>query len=90
MSAQEWREWLEFYRYEPFGSGWQQAALVAAVVANGTPGRRKAVSMEDFLPVRPPRRKQTDAEIAEFFCAMFQPKGEQQKQVARQIVADLQ
>lgn len=52
MSASELADWHEYAQLEPFGAHRDNmhAALIAMIIANSTPGRRKkSYKMEDFM-----------------------------------------
>uniref|UniRef100_A0A6M3IPU1 Minor tail T domain-containing protein n=1 Tax=viral metagenome TaxID=1070528 RepID=A0A6M3IPU1_9ZZZZ len=60
LTAQQFGEWQEYARLEPFGywDRWARFAMLAAVIANGVSGlskvwggkTQKRYSMEDFMP----------------------------------------
>lgn len=64
----ELAEWFEFYRLEPFGESWQQAAMLAALLHNAHfagPAKRP----DDFLPVQPEKAPQADFLYFQAFAA---------------------
>lgn len=59
---------MGFYRLEPFGEEWLQAAMVTQRVHNAH--YRSPVEIEELLPVRPPRRAQSPRECGQAFLAI--------------------
>jgi hypothetical protein len=51
ISARELAEWAEYYRLEPFGQEWHQAAMAPMVLANLFRGEdAPAHRLEEFIP----------------------------------------
>lgn len=48
MTAREFQEWQEYYKQEPFGDDWMQAAIIAATQVNLWSKRK--VKPEQFIP----------------------------------------
>ena len=64
ISLPQLREWIAYYRLEPFGDDWRRTGRLAAVTAASN-GAKIGHDMEDkFLPTyRPGGPPQTDAEM---------------------------
>jgi hypothetical protein len=64
ISLPQLREWIAYYRLEPFGDDWRRTGRLAAVTA-ASAGAKIGHDMEDkFLPTyRPGGPPQTDAEM---------------------------
>ena len=73
IDAREFREWQEFYRYEPFGQGWKQSVQICYWVYRMLRGKGATdLEVEDFLPVKPPEdeRQPDTGKIMGFFYAI--------------------
>ena len=79
MSADQLKEWMEYYRYEPWGQerADYRSAIVAHTVAVSAGAQRKdkrPLRIADFLPeFGPPKpvKKQTAQDIKNMFKAMY-------------------
>ena len=79
MSADQLKEWMEYYRHEPWGQDRAdyRSAIVAHTVAVSSGAKRKdnrPLKISDFLPeFGPPKpvKKQTANEIKALFKAMY-------------------
>lgn len=69
MTSREFAEWLAYYRLEPWGDDWDQAALLTAAIVNRD--RTTPVAPEKFRPGRMARRKQSAREIQYRLDLMF-------------------
>jgi len=73
ISPEQFYAWRVYYRYEPFGDEVRQLALIAMLLFNANRGPDvEPRSIEDFLPVRPPKppRRRVDwREIKEKLAA---------------------
>jgi len=58
ISPREFHAWVCFNSHQPFGDEWRQTALLAMLTFNAHKGPDiHPRTVDDFLPVRPPRRK---------------------------------
>jgi hypothetical protein len=57
------------YRHEPFGNDWQQTSYICAMVGNGAGGKKNGGTFkpQDFLPVKPPQKRQTGEQMLAIF-----------------------
>lgn len=66
IDAREFQEWQEYYRIEPFGDDWDQAATIAATTVNLW--SKKKVKPSQFIPSTKPKRDaaQVEADMMRF------------------------
>lgn len=68
MTARQFEEWLEFWRWEPFGMEWMRSAQQCAVIAQAAGSKMTA---QDFLPCLPPTPEQTGDQMQATLMAFF-------------------
>lgn len=72
--------WLAYWRCEPFGDHWRQAARITWATAIQYQRKGRKIHEDDFMPVKQPKRRMSDREIQSKFHAFFTA----QKQIAEQ------
>lgn len=68
MTARQFEEWLEFWRWEPFGMEWLQTAQQCAVTAQAAGSKLTA---QDYMPCQPPKQEQTEEQMKSTLLAFF-------------------
>lgn len=73
IDSAEFAEWLAEYQIEPWGEDWKQTAVLQSTLINLNCKRK--VKVEECLPGRAAKRKQSDSEMQArldmFFKAML-------------------
>lgn len=70
-----YREFVRFRLYrqiDPWGDDWDQAAVIAATMANSMRTKGRAAKKDDFRPVYKRRNRQSDADIEATILAFFE------------------
>ena len=75
ITAEDFFGWLEFWKVEPFGGTWHQAAALAYTVAASAGAKPGKDFIEKFLPSYDPFPAQTEAEMAAEFAKLKQNNG---------------
>jgi hypothetical protein len=69
ISSAELTEQYAFYILEPYGQEWLQTAQQCAMAGNAAGGKKGGgkFNTDDFMPTKPPKRKQSPSEILNIF-----------------------
>lgn len=74
VDGEEFTRWQAYWKVEPFGQEWQQTALICLVMASAWSKKGSGEwKLEDFLPIKPEKERQTSEQIESVFRLLARP-----------------